>query len=139
MLDTYGMDDINTQAIRELTTEVDGVKQKLTKEVNNINTEIDALKPKLKVVSKIVEITGTIAVNSMKTFNVPLSPDEGYKIDFTIINRVADANGTAPIIPVFNTYLSSATIPNAYIGLYNPTDTAIAITQMTMSVVEESL
>lgn len=31
MLDTYGMDDINTQAIRELTTEVDALKRKANK------------------------------------------------------------------------------------------------------------
>lgn len=108
MLDTYGMDDINTQAIRELTTEVDRVKQKVatnTKDMQTLSGKVSAIEDDIIITSGVRTLDSTIEItannltgwHSVSTDSIP----EGYSIISIDVDTFRDGESNLlKVIPI---------------------------------------
>lgn len=122
MLDTYGMDDINTQAIRELTTEVEGVKQKLNKTMKTVKQIETELLDKVEIETVTVEVTGTVQPGAVAVFTPTLS-----KLPKSAIFRYCASGDTSNELACLTFYPGmSGQTPAIRIRIYNPTDSALS-------------
>lgn len=134
MIDTYGMDDINTQAIRELTTEVTGVKQKIKKE----SDRIDSLTADM-CITKIQDVTlpagSTIVLSAGQVSNfrsVTVTPIDNFIPVAATIGLIRKGSvWITEVIPVICFINSESKISYA---LRNVTETEVEIDQLKFAI-----
>ena len=133
MINTYGMDDINTQAIRELTTEVERAKLKqasdkksIDDKISAIETELGALHPNFKY--KQCYATGlnyVIAGGAVIRQSISVTPSTGYMLKSASL-RYAGQRCTPSIAPVVCFYsFPSDDSTVIYFGLINTGGTSV--------------
>lgn len=143
MLQTFDQNDMNTQAIRELTTEVQGVKKKAITNANNITTlqtEVASLKPQLKLKNIPIRNLGSAVVvnagssTSAVTISSELVTEGQTLVAVQCLYTMTTGGSIVPALCIREQIATDAQ-NNKYVVLafYNPTAEAISVTSVALN------
>ena len=140
MLQTFDQNDMNTQAIRELTTEVSNLKQKHKKDVESIQTSINEVASKevkfidvpLSLVSGSTVSAGAV-VYAQKAIPTIEALNNKTVIGYDMLYALTDGGYVSTSIIKLNAYVISAT-NTLRVYIYNYTAEDVVINSVLMRI-----